>query len=152
MVRVALVVAFALVLAGCGGSRQATQGEPAAQTDCSLPWTSMDQVFDYASPHYEVASMEGEQTVNIIVATKDTATIAAAPAHAWNEHIPYYEEAVVWAWSDPAQIGLGYDRGVLSEQGQLGELLVFQICTSWTDYGAEIGETCGDRLEFTIEQ
>jgi len=111
----------------------------------------MDEVFDCAAPDYEVASREGEQTVNIIVPQKDPRAIAAAMAHAWNEHIPFDEEAVVWAWSDPAQIGMGYDRGVLSDQqGELGNLLVFEICTAWDDTG-DFG-LCTDRMKFTIDQ
>jgi hypothetical protein len=31
----------------------------------------MDEVFDCAAPNYEVASREGEQSVNIIVQQKD---------------------------------------------------------------------------------
>jgi len=145
--------AAAMALAACGATVSTVFSEVGADApDCSLPWSTMDQVFDCASSEYELASVEGEQTASIIVAPQEPVLIAAALAHAWNEHVPADQEAVVYAWSDPAQIGLGYDRGVVSEQGELGELLVFQICTSWTDYGDEIGEICGDRMEVTIEQ
>jgi hypothetical protein len=140
-------VAIAFVLGNCGGNPVQPQ-----QADCSLPWSTVEQVFDCGSPNYEVASKEGGQTVNIIVPSKDSAAIAAALAHAWNEEIPFYEEAVVWAWSDQGQIGSGYDRGVLSEQGELGNLLVFEICTDWTDNADELGEICSDRMRFTIDQ
>jgi hypothetical protein len=142
-----VMLALAALVAGCVTTD--FQPTPPA-TNCALPWESMDQVFDCAAADYELASMEGEQTANIIVASKEAGVIAAAMAHAWNEHIPFDEEAVVWAWSDPERIGLGYDRGVLLEQGELGNLLVFQVCTAWE--AGILGENCTDRMEFTIDQ
>jgi hypothetical protein len=145
-----IAIAIAACITACGAAPSETEDESGA-IDCEPPWSSMDQVFECGASDYRLAGMEGDQIANIIVRSKDPAVIAAALAHAWNEHIPADEEAVVWAWSKRGAIGHGYDRGVLSEQGELGEKLVFQICTAWEPFPGP-SDLCADEMEFTIEQ
>ena len=54
-------------------------------------------------------------------------------------------------YSDASVVGTGYDRGVLSEQGELNETLVFQVCTSWQEFEG-LGELCADETEFRVHQ
>jgi hypothetical protein len=150
-------VAFALALAVVACSTTVDEGGNANQdggapVDCALPWDSVDQVFDCGSTTYTVANRDGEAVVNIVVESDDPSQIAAALAGAWNEEIPFDEEAVVWAYSSrrAARAG-GYDRGVVSEQGMEGERLVFEICTDWEPLPGP-GDLCSDRTEFTVIQ
>jgi hypothetical protein len=150
---IVIVILLAVALTACSPDSSASAWR--GQTDCRLPWTEMIQVFDCGSPDYQVARTEGTQTVHIVVASKDPQAIAAAMAHAWNVHVPADVEAVVWVYSDAMQIGMGYDRGVLSAQGILGQQLVFEICTAWTEddlVDSINGELCADTMKFTIEQ
>ena len=111
----------------------------------------MDQVFACGDDSgYRVAETEGEQIVHIVVRAKDPTVIAAAMAHAWSE-IPDEVEGVVWAWSKRGAIRKGYDRGVLSEQGMLGETLVFQVCSEWEPFPGPT-DNCTDEIDFEIEQ
>ena len=142
------VVALTLIVA-LGACRAGLAGTPApAPVDCSLPWTSEAQVSGCASADYDVAGGAGQSTLDIVVASQDPATIAAAMAHAW-QSLDRDAQAVVRARSGPTVDGDGYDRGVLSAPGRRGDPLVFEICTAW-DEGADPGQLCSDRMVFAI--
>jgi hypothetical protein len=115
---------------------------------CDLPWASMVQVAVCRSDDYVVASTEGVE-VHVVIRSKDPDAIAAALAGALLDNRDHAEQLVVWGYSDAALVGTGYDRGVVSEQGTLGQGLVFEVCTSW-DASEAIGETCGEREVFTV--
>jgi hypothetical protein len=129
-----------------------TQQHQVLVESCEMPWNSMDHVLACADQGgYRVAETEGEQTVHIVVRQADPEVIARSLAHAWSKRIPSDVEGVVWAWSKRGAIGHGYDRGVLSEQGELGEILVFEICTEWEPLQGP-SDLCTKTLEFQIEQ
>jgi hypothetical protein len=140
-----------VTMAGCsGGTSAPAQGEPPRTVACDLPWQSMAQVEACRSDDYVEASTQGAE-VDVVIASKDPSAIAAALAGAFFDNRDNANQIVVWAYSDAALVGTGYDRGVVSEQGTLGEGLVFQVCTAW-DASKGIGETCGEREVFTVTQ
>ena len=145
-------MSLASVVSACGITTETLVDEPERSlVDCELPWNSMDQVFECADrSRYRVAETEGEQVVHIVVRQEQPAFIAAALAHAWSQ-IPSDVEGVIWAWSKPGAIGHGYDRGVVSEEGELGETLVFEVCTEWESPQGP-SDLCTVKLEFKIEQ
>jgi hypothetical protein len=143
---------LASVVSACGTVTETfVDGPGSSLVDCELPWSSMDQVLECSDrSRYRVAETEGEQVVHIVVRQEQPDFIAAALAHAWSQ-IPRDVEGVVWAWSKPGAIGHGYDRGVVSEQGELGETLVFEICTEWESLQGP-SDLCTDTLVFKVEQ
>ena len=126
----------------------AAADEPSQGVACDLPWVSMAQVAVCQSDDYVVASTEGVE-VHVVIASKDPDAIAAALAGAFLDHRGNAEQLIVWAYSDAALVGTGYDRGVVSEQGTLGGGLVFEVCTSWDE---SEGVICGEREVFSVTQ
>jgi hypothetical protein len=156
-----LLVVLTVVLAACSPVLQSPDtdkdndgfADDRESAFCALPWESMRQVRVCGSTDYNLAKREGDQTVHVVVRSKDARAIAAALAGAWSAEIAPNEEAVVFAYSKANVIGWGYDRGVLSEQGPIGTRLrlVFEICTEWGSFRGP-GDLCSDKMEFTIEQ
>jgi hypothetical protein len=140
-----------VAIAGCSRGTSAPAGDEPQQTvACDLPWESMTQVEACASDDYVEASSEGAE-LHAVIASKDPDAIAAALAGAFLDNRDNAGQIVVWAYSDAALVGTGYDRGVVSEQGTLGEQLVFEVCTSWDAFEG-IGEICGEREIFAVTQ
>lgn len=157
----ALALALVLALAGCFVGPMVSPdsdldndgvADDRESAYCTLPWDSIYQV--------EVCGTAGAREVansgirfDVVIREKDADTIARALAGAWLAREDTADEIVVWAWSRPGakRGGGGYDRGVVSEQGELGEELVFQICTAWEPIAGP-GDLCADEMEFTIEQ
>lgn len=140
-----------VTMAGCSiGTSAPAADEPPRTVTCDLPWESMAQVEACRSDDYVEASTEGAE-VDVVIQSRDPSAIAAALAGAFLDHRDNAKAIVVWAYSDAALVGTGYDRGVLSEQGSLGEGLVFQVCTAW-DASKGIGDTCGEHEVFTVTQ
>jgi hypothetical protein len=138
-----------VTIAACSGGRSAPAADEPSQTvACDLPWVSMAQVAVCQSDDYVVASTEGVE-VHVVIRSKDPDAIAAALAGAFLDNRNNVEQLVVWAYSDAALVGTGYDRGVVSEQGTLGGGLVFEVCTSWDE---SEGIICGEREVFTVTQ
>lgn len=125
--------------------------EPGTRTDCNLAWDDMSQVeMCRDGDAYRLLGSHGNQ-VDIVVRDDDPDVIAAALADAFLANEDLAEEIVVWAWSKPAAVGSGYDRGVVSEQGMLGELLVFEICSAWEPLRGP-SDLCTEKIEFEVEQ
>jgi hypothetical protein len=148
-----------VTMAGCSGGTSAPAGgeprqtiaaadEPSPTVACDLPWESMAQVAVCQSDDYVVASTEGVE-VHVVIRSKDPDAIAAALAGAFLDNRGNAEQLIVWGYSDAALVGTGYDRGVVSEQGTLGEGLVFVVCTSWDE---SEGIICADREVFAVTQ
>jgi hypothetical protein len=158
-----------VTMAGCSGGTSAPAGgeppqtiaaadepsqtiavadEPSPTVACDLPWESMAQVAVCQSDDYVVASTEGVE-VHVVIRSKDPDAIAAALAGAFLDNRGNAEQLIVWAYSDATLVGTGYDRGVVSEEGTLGEGLVFEVCTSWDE---SEGIICADREVFSVTQ
>jgi hypothetical protein len=145
-----ILAALAVAAVSCGGVVTPTEGD--TTFNCTLPWDSMDQVEGCATDDARIANMSGIQ-IDVLIRSKDPEQIARALAGTWVAHEDMADEIVVWGFSKAAvqDFGVGYDRGVVSEQGELGEKLVFEICTSWESAPGP-GDLCSDKTEFTVEQ
>jgi hypothetical protein len=148
-------------LAACGIIDSRSRSDPAAvrptpppspalaSVECALPWTSQDQIWGCGTPDYDVAGGLGQRELNIVVASTDPTSIAAAMAHAWR-YVDPFEDGVVWARSAPEMIDGEYDRGFLSAANDHGQVrLVFNVCTSWRDR-SDGGAICAARVVFAV--
>ena len=112
----------------------------------------MDQVESCATDDAIPINVDRNK-VDVIIRSDDPEQIARALAGEWVAREDMADEIVVWAISESAlqHGGVGYDRGIVSEQGERGEQLVFRICTAWQPLSAP-GDRCTGRMTFRIEQ
>jgi hypothetical protein len=121
---------------------------PRSADRCETPYRGVESVGAcpgrFSDPKL-LAGRSGDETWEIVVASKDQQLIAGALGRFWAQHRG--NAITVFAKGASGTSGVGYDRGVLFDRNGL---LTFGICTSWRDFGPGIGEVCNDQLRFDI--